>query len=65
MKKSTIKNTTISQKKSDAKRGVKTKAFKLPLQTIANIEAISTATGKPHNAIIVELINKHKEELGL
>lgn len=49
-------STSAIQLKSDLKRGVKSKGFKLPVETIALIESLAEKTGKPQSAIITEAI---------
>ncbi|EAB6803390.1 hypothetical protein EI048_18555 [Escherichia coli] len=51
------------QAKSDAKRGVKSKSYKLPLSTIKLIEQLSNQTGKPQSAIITEAVKILSESL--
>lgn len=50
------KSLTEIQKDSDEKRGVKTKAFKLPLEVIASIEAAASELGVPQNQLIEEAV---------
>ncbi|WP_318375911.1 hypothetical protein [Enterobacter sp.] len=51
------------QKRSDEKRGVKSKGFKLPIETIELIAALSERTGKPQSAIITEAVKMLSESL--
>ncbi|MHB9328052.1 hypothetical protein ACP3S7_10950 [Phytobacter ursingii] len=44
------------QAKSDAKRGVKSKGYKLNVSTIDLIAELSETTGKPQSAIIDEAV---------
>jgi predicted DNA-binding protein len=48
------------QKRSDDKRGVKPKSYKLPLETIDTIIALSNGTGKSQSKIIEEAIKLYK-----
>jgi predicted DNA-binding protein len=43
---------TEIQKRSNEKRGVKPKGYKLPIETIEMITELSKMTGKPQGAII-------------
>lgn len=51
------------QKRSDEKRGVKSKGFKLPLETIDLIAKLSDDTGKPQSAIITEAVKMFSDSL--
>ncbi|SCC24798.1 ribbon-helix-helix protein, CopG family [Gilliamella intestini] len=51
------------QKRSDDKRGVKPKSYKLPLETIDTIIALSNGTGKSQSKIIEEAIKLYKDSL--
>lgn len=44
------------QARSDAKRGVKVKSYKLPIATIDLVTALAAASGKPQSAIITEAV---------
>lgn len=44
------------QKRSDEKRGVKIKAFKLPVAVIADIEQLSQELGIPQNQLIIQAV---------
>ncbi|WP_449555256.1 ribbon-helix-helix protein, CopG family [Lelliottia amnigena] len=44
------------QLKSDLKRGVRSKGYKLPVETIELIEALAEKSGKPQSAIITEAV---------
>lgn len=48
------KSTTQIQKESDARRGLKLKATKLPVEIVALLEQLSKDTGTPQNQIIAE-----------
>lgn len=48
------------QKRSDDKRGVKPKNYKLSLETIDTIIALSSRTGKSQSKIIEEAIQLYK-----
>lgn len=52
---------TEIQKRSDEKRGVKTKAFKLPLSVIAEIEQLSQANQLSQNQLIIQAIEAFKQ----
>ncbi|QQF85668.1 hypothetical protein [Histophilus somni] len=47
--------------KSDAKRGIKLKAFKLPLEVIEEIEQISQQLGIPQNQLIIQALECFKQ----
>lgn len=49
------------QAKSDAKRGVRSKGFKLPEATISLIAELSEKSGKPQSAVISEAIRLYAE----
>jgi predicted DNA-binding protein len=51
------------QKRSDEKRGVKPKGYKLPIETIEMIAELSEITGKPQGAIISDAIKLYKDSL--
>ncbi|MWP49100.1 MULTISPECIES: ribbon-helix-helix protein, CopG family [unclassified Gilliamella] len=51
------------QKRSDDKRGVKSKSYKLPIETIDTIIALSNGTGKSQSKIIEEAIQLYKDSL--
>lgn len=55
---------TEIQKRSDEKRGVKTKAFKLPLSVIAEIEQLSQVNKLSQNQLIIQAIEAFKREKG-
>ncbi|HBE9078591.1 hypothetical protein [Serratia fonticola] len=44
------------QRRSDEKRGVRSKGFKLPIATIELIESLAAQTGKPQSAVITEAV---------
>lgn len=48
------------QAKSDAKRGVKIKGFKLPLQIIEEIEELSKVLNIPQNQLIIQAFKEFK-----
>ena len=48
------------QAKSDTKRGVKVKGFKLPIEIIEEIESLSKALNIPQNQIIIEAFQQFK-----
>lgn len=56
-------NLTVTeiQKRSDEKRGVKTKAFKLPLSVIAEIEQLSQVNQLSQNQLIIQAIELFKQ----
>ncbi|MDY4281282.1 MAG: ribbon-helix-helix protein, CopG family [[Pasteurella] mairii] len=47
--------------RSNEKRGIKQKAFKLPLAVIAEIEQLSQQLGIPQNQLIVQAIELFKQ----
>lgn len=49
------------QAKSDQRRGVRSKAFKLSESTISLIANLSDKTGKPQSAVISEAIRLYAE----
>jgi predicted DNA-binding protein len=51
------------QKRSDKKRGVKSKGYKLPIETIEMIAELSEITSKPQGAIISDAIKLYKDSL--
>ena len=51
------------QKRSDNKRGVKSKGYKLSLETIEMISALSKSTGKSQGTIIEEAIKLYEDKL--
>ncbi|OCG19615.1 hypothetical protein [Gilliamella sp. WF3-4] len=51
------------QKRSDEKRGVKSKGYKLPLETIDMITELSKTTRKPQSAIICDAIKLYNSIL--
>lgn len=51
------------QKRSDEKRGVKSKGYKLSLETIEMIAELSKATGDSQGAIIEAAIKLYKDKL--
>ncbi|HHF7319660.1 TPA: ribbon-helix-helix protein, CopG family [Haemophilus influenzae] len=46
--------------KSDEKRGVKAKTYKLPIETIAKIEQLSQSLNIPQNQLIVKMVEGFK-----
>ena len=48
------------QKRSDKKRGVKSKGYKLSIETIEMIAELSKSTGKSQGTIIEEAIKLYK-----
>lgn len=52
---------TELQKRSDDKRGVKLKAFKLPVAVIAEIEQLAEANGIPQNQLIMQAVALFKQ----
>ncbi len=57
------KSRTEIQKKSDAKRGVKIKAFNLPLETIARIQEMSEAEGIHGAKLIIAMTDYYYERV--
>ena len=53
----------VIQKKSDEKRGVKSKGYKLPVDIINLISELSAKTGKPQSKIIEEAILMFNDSL--
>lgn len=53
----------VIQKKSDEKRGVKSKGYKLPVEIIDLIIELSTKTEKSQSKIIEEAILMYKKTL--
>lgn len=50
--------------RSDEKRGVKVKGFKLPIAFIAEIEQLSEQYGIPQNQLLIQAIEAFKRENG-
>ncbi|WP_323842927.1 hypothetical protein [Moraxella sp. Pampa] len=57
------KSRTQIQADSDAKRGIKIKAFKLHLDDIAMIEQVAERLGLPQNQLIVEAVKAYEKGL--
>ena len=53
------------QKKSDARRGLKVRGYKLPAETVEEIAALAKACNKSQASVIVEAIAAYKELNGL
>lgn len=51
------------QQKSDDKRGVRAKSYKLPVSIIDLIEALSKETGTPQSAVISKAVELFAESL--
>ncbi|MBW5826550.1 ribbon-helix-helix protein, CopG family [Yersinia kristensenii] len=51
------------QQKSDDKRGVRAKGYKLPVSTIALIEGLAKDTGMAQSAVITKAIEMFSESL--
>lgn len=51
------------QKRSDERRGVKPKSYKLSFETIDTIIALSDETGKSQSKIVEEAIQLYKNSL--
>lgn len=47
---------------SDERRGIKVKAFKLPVEFIAEIEQLSQLHGIPQNQLIIQAIELFKQQ---
>lgn len=47
--------------RSDEKRGVKAKSYKLPLSVINDIEQLSRERGIPQNQLIIQAIEAFKQ----
>lgn len=56
-------STNEIQRRSDEKRGVRSKGYKLPVQTIELIEQLSKNTGRPQSAIITEAVKMLAESI--
>lgn len=54
---------TEIQKKSDQKRGIKSKGYKLPVDIIDLITELSSKTGKPQSKVIEDAILMYKNSL--
>lgn len=52
------------QAKSEAKRGIKQKSFKLPLEMIAEIEELSQKLNIPQNQLIIQAVELFKQSKG-
>ncbi|OOF37953.1 ribbon-helix-helix protein, CopG family [Rodentibacter rarus] len=50
--------------RSDEKRGVKVKGFKLPITFIAEIEKLSQDLGIPQNQLIIQAVELFKSQKG-
>jgi hypothetical protein len=50
--------------RSDEKRGVKVKGFKLPIAFIAEIEQLSEQYGIPQNQLLMQAVEAFKREKG-
>ncbi len=59
------KSTAEIQKRSDDKRGVKTKSFKIKKEIFDLIEKISLERGLAQNAMITEAILLYAEKYGI
>lgn len=53
------------QKRSDEKRGVKNKAFKMKLEDIALIEQMAQQTGRTQLDILVAALHEYRDKHGL
>ncbi|WP_439242422.1 ribbon-helix-helix protein, CopG family [Lonepinella sp. BR2474] len=51
------------QKRSEEKRGIKNKSFKLNIETISLIEMLSVKTGLPQNQLITKLVKEFAEKM--
>ncbi|WP_409500208.1 ribbon-helix-helix protein, CopG family [Mannheimia glucosida] len=49
------------QAKSEAKRGIKQKSFKLPLEVIAEIEELSQKLNIPQNQLIIQAVQQFRQ----
>lgn len=47
--------------RSDAKRGIKLKAFKLPVEVIAEIKELSQKLNIPQNQLIIQAVQLFKQ----
>lgn len=55
------KSRTQIQKDSDAKRGVKTKAFKLPIAFIEEFEQLARTLDMSNNAFLMHVVECYKQ----
>ncbi len=58
-----VQRATEIQKRSDAKRGVKTWGTKLPIPFIKRLKTLSVQINKPQSQIIMEAIDLYEETL--
>lgn len=58
-----IQSASDIQKRSDEKRGIKPKTYKLPLATIARIELLASQGGVSQGAIITAAIDIYERSL--
>ncbi|MDF7657658.1 ribbon-helix-helix protein, CopG family [Erwiniaceae bacterium L1_54_6] len=58
-----IQSASDIQKRSDEKRGIKPKTYKLPLSTIARIESLASLKGISQGAIITAAIDIYDQSL--
>ena len=56
---------TEIQKRSDQKRGIKTKAFSLDTATIALFEQLAAATGQTQAAVLREALAEYAAKRGI
>ncbi|OOF50705.1 ribbon-helix-helix protein, CopG family [Rodentibacter trehalosifermentans] len=55
---------TEIQKRSEEKRGIKLKGFKLPITVIAEIEQLSHQLNIPQNQLIIQAVELFKSQKG-
>lgn len=56
--------TTEIQKRSDEKRGIKLKSFKLPVAVISKIEQLAQAHDIPQNQLIIQAVALFEQSQG-
>lgn len=56
------KSRTAIQNKSDAKRGVRVKGFKLPIEFIAEFEQSAREANMTNNAFLMHLLALYKQQ---
>lgn len=59
------KTLTQIQADSDARRGIKLKAFKLPIETIEDFERVAKQQGMAHNALLIAALEAYKKQEGI
>lgn len=59
------KSTTLTQQKSDYKRGLRVKGLKLPIAVIQDFEQLAKASGKTQGAFFAHLLEVYKSQKDL